>query len=384
MEYKLKHSYWDTFREFVLLFILTMGSLLIFSMIGLRLTTALYNVDYYSLISNDYSESSQNIIAALKFLNFFTTLGTFIVPVILIPIILKQKPLEFLKMNKAPGLIIFVQVTALLFFLYPFLEWLIGFNSNLHLPEFMGSLDEWLRSKEAQETQLTKLFLNMPTAGQMFSNLLLVALAPAILEELFFRGLVQKLVNKWLGNIHFAIIFTSIFFSAVHLSFSGFLPRFLLGFIFGYLFYWTGNIWTTVFAHFLNNAAAVLLVFIAQKGFINYQIDKPMNNGTLVIIICFGVFAAFFLLLAKYYARKRDKTDDWVNVYSTNNVSEAEIIKGKLENEGINSVIVNKRDSSYVVFGPVEVFVNPEDSTKAKEIISKIERSEPEKPAEDE
>jgi uncharacterized protein len=365
-----KNKGFQLLNEIIWLTILTLGAMLLFSVIGLRLTSALYHIDYFTLMSGNYSDATTQVISALKFLNLFTTLGTFLVPVIGIPLINKEKPLEFLMLDKSPGLMTILQATALFLLLFPFLEWLINFNQGIHLPVAFGQAEEWIRAKEAQMEQLTEQFLTMVSLRDMFLNLLIVAFIPAMLEELYFRGLVQKLAHKWFGNIHFAIIFTAIFFSAVHLQFLGFLPRFLLGFLFGYLFYWTGSIWTTVFAHFLNNGLAVILLYLGQKGIINYQMDQPMNSSNTTIIFSFAVAALFFLALAFYYNRKRDKTKDWVMVCTSFTVAEAEIVKGNLENEGIIAVVVNKKDSSYLSFGAVEVYVKPEDEERAKEIIS--------------
>jgi hypothetical protein len=48
---------------------------------------------------------------------------------------------------------------------------------------------------------------------------------------------------------------------------------------------------------------------------------------------------------------------DWFKLYSTKNYLEANIIKGKLEENNIQAVILNKQDSSYLVIGEVEIYV---------------------------
>ena len=95
-----------------------------------------------------------------------------------------------------------------------------------------------------------------------------------------------------------------------------------------------------------------------------------MSNITT--IISFAIAAAFFILLAMYHQKRKDKSGDWIVVFTTGQSSEAEIVKGGLENEGINAVIMNKRDSSYPSFGPIEILVAPHDVDSAKSIISKF------------
>jgi hypothetical protein len=147
-------------------------------------------------------------------------------------------------------------------------------------------------------------------------------------------------------------------------------PRAILGIILGYVFYWSGSIWSSVFFHFLNNATAVVLVFLSQQNFINYKIDEPMNSSNIVIILSFGITALICLYLANRYNKKRDKTEDWIKVFETLSISEAEILKGKLEENDIDAVIMNKKDSSYMTFGQVEVYVKPADEQAAIKIIS--------------
>jgi hypothetical protein len=59
---------------------------------------------------------------------------------------------------------------------------------------------------------------------------------------------------------------------------------------------------------------------------------------------------------------------DWVCIYSAHKLQEAEIIKSLLSFNEINSVVVNKQDSSYM-FGECEVYVNRDDAVKAKYVI---------------
>ena len=47
----------------------------------------------------------------------------------------------------------------------------------------------------------------------------------------------------------------------------------------------------------------------------------------------------------------------WFKLYSTRNYLEANIIKGKLEENGIRAVILNRQDSSYLAFGDIEIYV---------------------------
>ena len=61
---------------------------------------------------------------------------------------------------------------------------------------------------------------------------------------------------------------------------------------------------------------------------------------------------------------------DWVCVFCTSHKQKAELIKGLLTHNEINSVVVNKQDSSYM-FGEYEVYVYGDDVVKAKFVLNK-------------
>jgi hypothetical protein len=65
--------------------------------------------------------------------------------------------------------------------------------------------------------------------------------------------------------------------------------------------------------------------------------------------------------------------DNWLSIYSTDKPWQAEIAKQVLFDNGIEAVVINKRDSSYLAFGEVEVYVSQEDAEKSKELLKNIE-----------
>ncbi|UKN01692.1 DUF2007 domain-containing protein [Paracrocinitomix mangrovi] len=58
-----------------------------------------------------------------------------------------------------------------------------------------------------------------------------------------------------------------------------------------------------------------------------------------------------------------------VTVYSSDSEQSAEIIKSKLISEGIDAIVLDKKDHLTEVVGNYEVLVHPEDETKAKALI---------------
>ena len=126
----------------------------------------------------------------------------------------------------------------------------------------------------------------------------LIALIPAIGEELLFRGVLQQLFTKWTGEAHLAIFISAFLFSAIHLQFFGFLPRFVLGLVLGYMFYWSKNLWLPILAHFTNNAFAIIFNyhFVADKIQIDFLNEETSVNISAALISLLAVALLMFLL----------------------------------------------------------------------------------------
>lgn len=253
--------------------------------------------------------------------------------------------------------------------LIPFLQWTIAINEQMTLPDWLSSVENWMRSMEEQLARQTESFLKMNNFSDLLINMLIIAIVPAFFEELFFRGLIQSFLLEWFRKPWVAILLTSLFFSGVHLQFYGFLPRFILGLVLGYLFYYSGSLWLSVFFHFTNNALSIVFSYLEQHHFFSNKFEEQMSSSYLLVIISLAVVAAVMIYFAVYYDKRRDKSKDWVKVFETENSSEAEIIAGKIENSGIPVSLINKKDSSFTTFGMLEIYVSPENESEAKRII---------------
>ena len=126
--------------------------------------------------------------------------------------------------------------------------------------------------------------------------ILSVAMLPAVFEELAFRGALQPLLIRATGNPWVGIVLASIIFSAIHFQFYGFLPRVLLGMLFGWLAYRTGSILPGMVAHFLNNAGAAMTLWIT--GSMTEDVF-PLETWTVLLslVLTAGTVIAYDRLL---------------------------------------------------------------------------------------
>jgi len=245
-------------------------------MVGGLLVDWLYGVDVMGDPAALSDLQNPSVIAAMKLLQMLTTgIGMFIVPSLIASLLFHERPLYYLRLTEKVNFNVLSYTILIMFAVVPLINVLMVFNQQLHLPEFLSSIEEWMKSSEANAARITEVFLIMNSPDELLYNLLIIAVLPAIGEEFLFRGVLQRLFHEMTNNIHVTILITAALFSAIHMQFYGFLPRMVLGVLFGYLMVWTGSIWVPVLAHFVNNGAAVLFAYFAGKN------QLPFNQDTV-------------------------------------------------------------------------------------------------------
>ena len=178
-------------------------------------------------------------------------------------------------------------------------EFFIGLNKNLSLPEFASGLEQWAREKEDTANELIE-FLTVFDSNQYFLlAVIVIAIIPAVSEELFFRGVLQNILVKISKNPHLAVWLTAIIFSAIHMQFYGFLPRMLLGVIFGYFYIWTGSLVFPMIAHFINNMFSLYLMFLYQGDLTDIDVNSAEHFPWYITVL----FALLTVILLYYFKK---------------------------------------------------------------------------------
>lgn len=222
--------------------------LLISSLIGVAISTALM------LSGSDLS---------LKIGQGLSSVMMFVVPPIVYYLVTrKEHQMQNLGFRKLlnPWMLLFG--LAAMFISLPVTNQLSIWNEGMNF----GPLENYLKTMEEATADITERMLNVNTIGGLLLNLLIIALIPAIGEELTFRGILQQALTRRMKNPHVAIILSAAIFSFIHFQFYGFLPRTFLGVLLGYLFYISGSLWTSILMHFINNGTVVLAYYLNNKG----------------------------------------------------------------------------------------------------------------------
>jgi len=183
----------------------------------------------------------------------------------------------------------------------PFNGLIIDWNQGIELPALLESLEQWMKDKEAQLGKLTTFLTTFSSPLQLLVALGVIAVLPAIGEEVLFRGIVQRKLTEWTASVHAGIWLAAVVFSAIHVQFYGFVPRVLLGALFGYLYVWSRNLWVPILAHFVNNGFTVLMVWLHRQKLVSVDIENTRS------VPLAGAFFSLLLTIGfLYYFRKRN------------------------------------------------------------------------------
>lgn len=226
-----------------------------------------------------HPEKYENSFHGMMALQWFTALFTFVIGSWAYMSWVEKRSISELNQGDSPDWRIFLWAILVVLVGMPLLEFIIQWNQNINLPAGFEDLERWMKNSENQMSQLTRFLLNFQSPVDFGIGLAVIAGMAALGEEIFFRGVLQSLFERYLGNSHAAIWIAAAIFSFIHFQFYGFFPRLLLGAFFGYLYVWFRTIWVPIAAHFFNNGWTLTMHYMYQQK----QIDiDPEQMGTLI------------------------------------------------------------------------------------------------------
>lgn len=293
------------FIKLLLVPALMAGSYLVLFFISAIAGALIFDVTYSDLVNILQEEQYVGHTGFLKFLQIFYSIGLFLVPGILAGYFIQGSSFGYILADRRPSMVTSFAVVCLLLCAIPVINFLVELNLGLHLPDKLGGIDERIRNAEHDAQEMMSAFLSAPGWIGFVVNLVMIAVIPALGEEFLFRGVVQRLLTEWFKNHHIAIIVAAVLFSLMHFQFLGFLPRMALGVLFGYLFVWSRTIWIPVIAHFINNAMAVIFVYLYSDEVIRYDLDKVGSTNETLIFTAFSAIVVAMMMAGIYYFEKR-------------------------------------------------------------------------------
>lgn len=233
----------------------------------------------------------------LMLLQAINHLGTFLLPALAYWYLIERRTWGQFNVRPLWAVSAFGSVALIVIAFMPFDGLVIEWNQNIHLPQTLAPLEQWIRDKEKSLEGITRYLTTFSSPAQLIVALLVIAVIPGIGEEVLFRGILQRNFSYWTRNVHVGIWLSAILFSAIHIQFLGFFPRMLLGALFGYLYLWSGNLWVPVFAHFVNNGFTVVMVYMHQRKMVSVNIESnelvPVWGAMLSLGLTLGLMYFF-------------------------------------------------------------------------------------------
>ena len=289
-----RYSPW---AQFAILLCLCGVGLLIGVFVSVFTTQAYLHVPFTQLHDALLNSDNANL---SRLLQFITTLFFMALPALIFSRIMNRKPFHYIGFNNAiSGKQVFILIVLVV----------IGLILSAALSEVNAiiplskSAEAYFKSLEDEYNKQVFAIANMKTIQDYIVSLIIIALLPAMFEEMLFRGALQPIMTGIAKNAVAGIIITSILFSALHGSYYGFLPRIALGLILGFIYYLSKNLWLSVIFHFLNNALGITQMYaLSRRGLLTLN---AMNDDTLPLY--YGLIALLALYVTLKYFKKESE-----------------------------------------------------------------------------
>lgn len=282
-------------------------SFLIFMLIGMIAAVPLFGLDSMLNMPTISDMTNPESMRLLKFLQVVQSIGLFIVPSFILAWLFYGNTKAYLFLNRKSSTVSYLLVVVLVFFTMPIINFIGEWNNQMQLPEWLSGLEDWARGAEDRAIELTEAFLKVESISGLMFNIFMIAFLPAIGEELLFRGVIQRIFTRWTRNHHWGIWISAILFSALHIQFYGFVPRLLLGVLFGYLLVWSGSMWLPITAHFFNNAFAVVAMYLVDRNILDSKVEEI---GTTSESYYAAVLSLVLVLLILFIIKKDNRGNE--------------------------------------------------------------------------
>lgn len=275
--------------------------------IGLLFALPFFNFDIYAAqkVLVDPVGNPEARLPLYTIQGFSSLIGFLAVPYLYLKLARKISVKEFFNAQTLTFNTIFLTGIIVLSFMFVnsiIIEW----NANINFPASLEAFEQWARRLENAARELTEFLTNFSDFGEFLVAFIVIAIIPAIGEEFLFRGVLQNIGERIFKNAHIAIWVSAILFSTFHLQFFGFVPRVFLGALFGYMYYWSGNLGIPIFAHFINNGFTLLMVYLYNTDYVEFNIEETEAAPWGTVIIFAIVTVILLILLRKYSFRLRE------------------------------------------------------------------------------
>lgn len=255
--------------------------------------------------------SKPGMITFIRGMQVIQFVSLFLVPPFICAKLFSTNTKQYLGLKQPSNGVYFFAGIAIMIVALPLVNWLGEINRNIPFP---ASWQDWMKNGEEEAARTVKALLSKHTVQDLILNIICIAGLAAVGEELLFRGGAQRLLIKIFKNHWAGIIVAAFLFSAMHMQFYGFLPRFVLGILLGALYWYSGSLWVAIAAHFVYDALLIVLTYFNPEMLNEGSGVAEANNLAL------GGSISFVLVIILFEWIRRKSTVTYTEVYADDDV----------------------------------------------------------------
>jgi len=297
----------------LLLFIgMAFGCLLAVMVIGRFPLKAMTGIDL--LVPIDMNSTDPKMIIFLRGLLLLQFLGLFLIPSLLFAYFSDPKPFTYLGMKQPQKEVYWLLAIIVMFVAIPLVEYIGVLNQKMNLGT---DTQKWMKGMEEEAAKQIQFMLSKHTIGELVTNLIFISLFAGIGEEIFFRGILQRMFIRAFRNPWMGIVFTAAIFSAFHLQFFGFFPRLALGVVLGAIYWYSGSLWAAIIAHFIYDGFIIVLAYF-NPSLVTNPDQSIMSANNLLPLGIVSLIAIVLLL----WQMKKNSSASYSEIYREDKPSE--------------------------------------------------------------
>lgn len=287
-------------RKYLSLFLLSISIVLVvkllFNMIAIGFIDKIWDLNGLE-IYNDLQNQEFKYLYAHKALAFFDQLGTFLIPSILFLIIIRSMTINYVFPKRED----WVKLIIYFFILLGIAQILLVISTYIGYDFLPLSTQDFLKNQQDFNTKIQEGFITDSFSGFLF-NIILLAIIPAVGEELFFRGILQDICIGLFKNNNAGIIITSLIFGILHFQIDNLLSIIFASLLLGYIYNFSNNIFLTILLHFGFNSFSLICMQAIKWEFVTEtQLDLLGNY----LFIPIGIILSTVVINRKIFWGKR-------------------------------------------------------------------------------
>jgi uncharacterized protein len=297
------------FVQFFLFLGMAMGIFIVFMLIGSLILSKITGLGLVALAdTKSWDWKDPNMIIMVRGFILLQFLGLFLIPSLLYGYLSDPKPMRYLGLHNPSKHIYWLLGIAVMVVSIPFVEYSGILNKQLIV---QGGGSDWMKGMEDDAARTIQFMLGNHTVSNLLINLVFISLFAGIGEELFFRGIIQRLLIRAFKNPWWGIVIAGFLFSLFHFQFYGFIPRFLLGILLGAIYWYSGSLWPSIIAHFFYDGFIIVLAYFNPSMIENPDASIFENTKGLIPMALVSLVATIAIVMIM----KKNSVADYNEIY---------------------------------------------------------------------